>query len=288
MIRRLGYCAMVLGVLVMVFWAFRPSESPQENSSMIMKLQPPKALAESTNFPVDYAGIARYIKYPTTDFPNIHIAATEIATDVKNTDGASYVWIETTSGGSSWPVFDLYADTSGWLVVFLPKSTVDSRATNSSVAYMLARKNWYGVTYPQRHHWFWTRTSSEKYATVGYESLAVMERFAGEVGRYWPNDDLRKTKFYHFGFQSAASVHVAVEHTDSMSFFIPDGVAVEEVSVAFWIDGDQQDNSLSIDGKDVFRNVDPGPIYFKNVPLDPGRHEVDVSHNVMVAITVRE
>ena len=288
MTRRLVYATAVLGVMIVAFWATASSVPPRGDSSGTITLKAPKALAQSTNFPVDYAGIARYIKYPPTDFSNIHMAATDIATDVKKTDGASYVWIETTSGGSSWPVFNLYADTSGWLVVFLPKSTVDSRANGSSVAYMLARKNWYGVTYPQRSHWFWTRTPSEKYSTVGYESLAVMERFAGEVGRYWPLADLRKTKFYHFGFPSAAATHVAVEHADAMSFFIPDGVAVEEVSVAFWIDDDQQNNSLSVDGKDVFRNVDPGPIYFKRVPLDTGRHEIDVSHNVMVAITAGE
>ncbi len=288
MIRRLGYCAMVLGILVTVFWAFRPSEPPQDDSSMIMKLRPPKALAESTNFPVDYAGIARYIKYPPTDFTNIHTAATEIATDVKNTDGASYVWIETTSGSSSWPVFDLYADTSGWLVVFLPESTVDSRAASSSVAYMLARKDWYGVTYPQRHHWFWTRTSSEKYATVGYESLAVMERFVREVGRYWPNDELRKTKFYHFQFPRATAIHVAAEHTDSMSFFIPEALTVEEASLAFWAVESQRENSIFIDGYDVYDNVEPNNINFRYLRLNTGRHEIEVYGNLMLAITVRE
>ena len=288
MTRRLVYVTTILGVLLIAFWATASSAPPRDGSSGTITLEAPKALAQSSNFPVDYAGIARYIKYPPTDFQKIHIAATEIATDVKNSDGASYVWIETTSGDSSWPVFNLYADTSGWLVVFLPKSTLDSRATSSSVAYMLARKDWYGVTYSQRSHWFWSRTPSEKYSTVGYESLAVMERFAGEVGRYWPNDDLRKTKFYHFGLPSASAVHVAVEHNDSMSFFIPDGVAVVEVSVAFWVDDGQQENSLSMDENYVFRNVDSGTVHFKQVPLDTGRHEVDVSHNVMVAITVQE
>ena len=288
MTRRLVCATAMLGILLVAFWATASSVPSRDGLSETVKLEASKALAQSSNFPVDYAGIARYIKYPPTDFHKIHIAATKIATDVKNTDGASYVWIETTSGDSSWPVFNLYADTNGWLVVFLPKSTVDSRTNRSSVAYMLARKNWYGVTYPQRSHWFWTRTPSEKYSTIGYESLAVMERFSLEVGRYWPNDDLRKTKFYHFGFPWAAAVHVAVEHTDSMSFFIPDGVVVEEVSVAFWVDDGQQDNSLSIDGKYVFRNVDSGTVHFKHVPMDTGRHEVDVSHNVMVAITVQE
>ena len=73
-----------------------------------------------------------------------------------------------------------------------------------------------------------------------------------------------------------------------MSFFIPDGVAVVEVSVAFWVDDGQQENSLSMDENYVFRNVDSGTVHFKQVPLDTGRHEVDVSHNVMVAITVQE
>ena len=288
MTRPLVYVTTILGVLLIAFWATTSSAPPRDGSSGTITLEAPKALAQSSNFPVDYAGIARYIKYPPTDFQKIHIAATEIATDVKNTDGASYVWIETTSGDSSWPVFNLYADTSGWLVVFLPKSTVDSGATSSSVAYMLARKDWYGVTYPQRHHWFQERSYTEKYATVGYESLAVMERFAEEVGRYWPNDDLRKTRFYHFEFQRAAAIHVAVEHTDSMSFFIPDALTVEEASFAFWAGDHQSESSLSIGSHEIHESADLNYIDFRYLSLDQGRHEVQVSGNLVLAITVRE
>ena len=106
--------------------------------------------------------------------------------------------------------------------------------------------------------------------------------------RYWPNDDLRKTKFYHFGFPWATAIHVAAEHTDSMSFFIPDALTIEEASLAFWAGEYQPENSVSVDGYGLYDNLAPDDIAFRYLSLNTGRHEVQVSGNVMLAITVRE
>ncbi len=89
MTRRLVYATAMMGVLLVAFWATAPSETSQDDSSGTIKLEAPKALAQSSNFPVDYAGIALYLKYEPTDFSNIHAAATKLASDVRNTDGAS-------------------------------------------------------------------------------------------------------------------------------------------------------------------------------------------------------
>ena len=188
-----------------------------------------------------------------------------------------------------WPVFDLYADTSGWLVAFLPKDTVDDRANKSSVAYMLSQQVWDTYTSSTSSWGDWPRydVSLLNESTIGTRALVALARFVYQVPD-WDFQDLQNYRLYHFQFPRATAIHVAAEHTDSMSFFIPEALTVEEASFAFWAEDFQQENSLSIDGENFYENAETNKIGFNYLDLHTGRHEIQVSGNLMLAITVRE
>ncbi len=114
----------------------------------------------------------------------------------------------------------------------------------------------------------------------------------------WNVQDLKNYSFYHFEFPQATAIHIAVKHHGSMSFFIPESLTVEKASVAFWAVAKQPENSLDISGPThgytfYFNEGEfpwnPDRLVFGYLDvLESGRHVIQVSGNVMLAITIRE
>ena len=264
MVRRLGYTAIALSVLLTFFWALRPSMATDDDSSMAnmttIELHPPKALAQTApNFPTSYAGMAMYVKHPRTDFATIQSRASSVGQNIKKTDGTSYVWITITAPDRSWPVYELYADTSGWVVLFMRRY--------SSVAYMLSRH-----TFDQTITNGRAITSNPYYIHTIYDSFGSRGRLALERFRSIQASQLR---WYHFAYPSATAITVAAEHTDSMAFVIPSSLRVQHASYLFW-DYRNSTNSLTIDGKIIAQNVDADTVLRGSLSLGAGRHTVEI------------
>ncbi len=277
--KRLGYTTAVLIVLLTVLWAFQPSTSLEDGSSLRIKLEPPVALAQSSNFPVEYAGIARYIKFDPIDFAEIQDTVSKTATDIKKTDGTSYVWITITD--TDLPVYDLYADVNGWVVLFLPK-----QGQYSNTLYMFAR-GWQRRTYTTDviNNSGWVG----HHETLAYRSNTALYKFVNPTAGWSTFEVRNNSSFYHFSYPLATSIYIANEvanRDNGFSFFVPDTLTIEEVSTEFWALEDT--NSLSIDGAEVYKDKDKNITFLDTRTLGTGRHAVELQNaGVTLAIIVR-
>ena len=285
MIKRLTYTTAILSVVLIALWAFRPSTTFEEGASPRIKLEPPLALAQSSNFPSDYAGIIRYVKFDPISFDKIQSAASSTATEIKKTDGTSYVWITITD--TSWPVYDLYADVNGWVVLFLPKKGGDN-----NTMYMFAR-GW--------HYEDWSTTSIGDYSvsghghrSLGYRSTRALLKFTDAAissSSRIRNRVTDNSSFYHFSYPSSTSIYFANkintnQEKDQFVIFIPGALTVEEVSSEYWSFGTP--NFMSIDGAEINKDVDENTTWLSRPTLGTGQHTVELSKaGVNIAIMVR-
>lgn len=89
------------------------------------------AFAQSATFPGSAAGLAAYVNVGPLDYNTISSGVAAVGKtggQVKGSDGNGYAWVETqvsgTAGEVSWTTtVDLYVDTNGWVVAFLPRGS---------------------------------------------------------------------------------------------------------------------------------------------------------------------
>ena len=287
-IRRLVYATVTLSALLIVLWVFNPSNGQDESSLPSIKLRPPELLAQSSNFPEDYAGIARYIKHDAVDFSDIHRAVSEVADDVKETDGTSYVWATMSPRDTSWPIYDLYADVDGWVILFLPRLGTGRYDT---AGHMFAR-GW-----KNRVESTTSLGSYGNHTALAFKSTSAMLRFNSALGHSFSEgtEKVYNSSFHHFAYPLANTIYVANKKagrwTAEFSFFVPNSVTVHEVTTEFWVYQSSGviatgNDFLSIDGIDVHREVDEDVIYFHSHTFGTGHHSVQLEEGVVTIVIV--
>ena len=136
--KRILMIGLLMAVAVAAVWGVRPEASPSGDRLTGFTLESPLALAQSTTFPMAEAGLMAYVKREEVEFKTIfeYANGSRIKEDfsdleARDTDGRSYIWVTGTTGTSHkfWDSYEresrlnLYMDTNGWVVAFLPPSS---------------------------------------------------------------------------------------------------------------------------------------------------------------------
>ena len=207
---------LLLAVAVAAVWGVRPTSSPDGDQLTGFTLEPPLALAQSTTFPMNEAGPMAYAKREEVEFSRIFeyvngrgddsgIKGEFYDLEARDTDGQSYVWVAATTDTSKhnfWKEesrrirLNLYMDTNGWVVAFLPPS--------STVADLVDWHEFLGYA-PD--------------FTYSYMLREAVDEVADSTGNGWNFDEVLLFDPRH---PNASKVYVAGERgLGSFSFLVP-------------------------------------------------------------------
>ena len=202
---------LLLAVAVAAVWGVRPTSSPDGDQLTGFTLEPPLALAQSSTFPMNEAGPMAYAKREEVEFSRIfeYVSGGGIKDafhnlEARDTDGQSYVWVEATTdtsrhtfwrGGALSVRLNLYMDTNGWVVAFLPPS--------STVAHLVD----------------WVREERAQAFAYSHMLREAVDQVADSTGNEWRFEEVLLFDPRH---PNASKVYVAGESgLGSFSFLVP-------------------------------------------------------------------
>ena len=239
--KRILMIGLLMAIAVAAVWGVRPTSSPDGDQLTGFTLEPPLALAQSTTFPMDEAGPMAYAKREEVEFSRIfdYVSGGGIENafydlEARDTDGQSYVWVAATPNTSKhnfWEYnilrvrLNLYMDTNGWVVAFLPASY--------TVAHLV---DWRVYGYEEVPPKF----------NYSYMIREAVDEVADSTGNEWIFDEVFLFDPRH---PNASKVYVAGERgRGSFSFLVPARAHAELIDVIVTTMAD--DDSVGVD--DVF------------------------------------
>ena len=211
----------------------------QQNFNLVFDRASAQEL-EETAFPEDEAGLAAYIWLGSLDFEKIKTAADNTMTEIKDTDGGSYIYgLIPVSGKvyeASWTDnVHLYADVNGWIVAFLPRNDPSSKLV------------------------YWTGGDEGSYSILSnYNTLEiVLQNFLGQLGVDFSN--VRSNiKYYHFGYPDATKLLTFIVYgSKTVDFYVPQQVTLYEVSYNLLDNDDTEISTIKLQNRQV-ASVDGG------------------------------
>jgi hypothetical protein len=169
-------------------------------------LDAPVALADTTSFPADQAGLSAYLNVGKLDFQNLYQAVTAVSgtKSVKGSDGKGWIWVNTTvpQMSSISEEVQVYADVSGWVVAFLGSASEVARLVR------------------------WEHVDEKARASVENVLETALRSVLAQLALdFTPRRS--QVRYYHFAYPKAQQLIVLVNygHGSECSFLVPTGLS---------------------------------------------------------------
>jgi len=199
--RKIFIALFILTLMAMA--KFMPTSQPTTQTAYA--LTNPSALAQSTGFPSDQAGLTAVIKVDPIDYARLSNVMSRLI-EVEGSDGATFMWgkIAITHAPNGWLQYTigLYADINGVIVTFLFRDNAASKLI----------------------YWSGQKMGNQNTLQVAMGSLVK------ELGL--PSSVIdQKISYYHFGYPQATSLTLfAIARNKQMSLLVPKGITLSEIS----------------------------------------------------------